>query len=61
MTKFPVQIMKRALYEAGKETKVSFEISLAGTTVENISLDDAKVLSDMLQNLIQVEKEVTHE
>lgn len=61
MTKFPVQIMKHALYEAGKDTRVSFEISLAGTTVENVSLDDAKLLADMLQNLIQEEKEVSHE
>ena len=61
MMKFPVQIMKHALYEAGKETKVSFEISLAGTTIENVSLDDAKLLANMLQNLIQVGKEASHE
>lgn len=61
MMKFPVQIMKHVLYEGGKEEKVSFDISLAGTTVENVSLDDAKQLTDMLQNLIQAGKEVSHE
>lgn len=61
MMKFPVQIMKHVLYDGSKESKVSFDISLAGTTVENVSLDDARVLSDMLRNLIQDKKEVSNE
>ena len=54
MMKFPVQIMKHVLYEGGKEEKVSFDISIAGTTVEGVSLDDARELTVMLQNLVQV-------
>lgn len=62
MMKFPVQILKHILYEGGKEEKVSFDISIAGTTVENVSPEDAKTLMNMLQNLVQVEKkEVNHE
>lgn len=61
MMKFPVQIMKHVLYEGGKEEKVSFDISIAGTTVEGVSLDDARELTVMLQNLVEVKKEVNHE
>ena len=62
MMKFPVQILKHVLYENGKEAKVSFDISIAGTTVESVSLDEAEQLTNMLQNLVQVEKkEVSHE
>lgn len=60
--KFPVQVMAHALYEGNAEPKVSYDISLAGTTVENVSPEDAKKLLNMLQNLIQVEgKEANHE
>ena len=60
--KFPVQVMAHSLYEGNAEPKVSYDISLAGTTVENVSPEDAKKLLNMLQNLIQVErKEDNHE
>lgn len=60
--KFPVQVMAHTLYEGNAEPKVSYDISLAGTTVENVSPEDAKKLLNMLQNLIQVEeKEAKHE
>lgn len=60
--KFPVQVMAHSLYEGNAEPKVSYDISLAGTTVENVSLEDARKLLNMLQNLIQVErKEANHE
>ena len=60
--KFPVQVMAHSLYEGNAEPKVSYDISLAGTTVENVSPEDAKKLLNMLQNLIQVEgKEANHE
>ena len=60
--KFPVQVMAHSLYEGNAEPKVSYDISLAGTTVENVSPEDARKLLNMLQNLIQVErKEVNHE
>lgn len=60
--KFPVQVMAHALYEGKAEPKVSYDISLAGTTVENVSPEDARMLLNMLQNLIQVErKEANHE
>ena len=55
--KFPVQVMAHTLYEGNAEPKVSYDISLAGTTVENVSPEDAKKLLNMLQNLIQVERE----
>ena len=61
MMKFPVQILKHVLYEGGKEEKVSFDITIAGTTIDNVSLDDARELTNMLQNLVQVKKEVNHE
>ena len=61
MMKFPVQILKHVLYEGGKEEKVSFDITIAGTTIDNVSLDDARELANMLQNLVQVKKEVNHE
>ena len=62
MMKFPVQVMAHSLYEGNAEPKVSYDISLAGTTVENVSPEDAKKLLNMLQNLIQVEgKEANHE
>ena len=60
--KFPVQVMAHTLYDGNAEPKVSYDISLAGTTVENVSPEDAKKLLNMLQNLIQVEgKEANHE
>ena len=60
--KFPIQVMAHTLYEGNAEPKVSYDISLAGTTVENVSPEDAKKLLNMLQNLIQVErKEDNHE
>ncbi len=60
--KFPVQVMAHSLYEGNAEPKVSYDISLAGTTVENVSPEDARKLLNMLQNLIQVErKEANHE
>lgn len=60
--KFPVQVMAHTLYEGNAEPKVSYDISLAGTTVENVSPEDARKLLNMLQNLIQVEgKEANHE
>ena len=60
--KFPVQVMAHALYEGNAEPKVSYDISLAGTTVENVSPEDARKLLNMLQNLIQAErKEANHE
>ena len=60
--KFPVQVMAHSLYEGNAEPKDSYDISLAGTTVENVSPEDAKKLLNMLQNLIQVErKEANHE
>ena len=60
--KFPVQVMAHALYEGNDEPKVSYDISLAGTTVENVSPEDARKLLNMLQNLIQAErKEANHE
>ena len=60
--KFPVQVMAHSLYEGNAEPKVSYDISLAGTTVENVSPEDAKKLLNMLQNLIQIErKEANHE
>ena len=60
--KFPVQVMAHSLYEGNAEPKVSYDISLAGTTVENVSPEDAKKLLNMLQNLIQAErKEANHE
>lgn len=60
--KFPVQVMAHSLYEGNAEPKVSYDISLAGTTVENVSPEDARKLLNMLQNLIQVErKETNHE
>ena len=60
--KFPVQVMAHSLYEGNAEPKVSYDISLAGTTVENVSPEDARMLLNMLQNLIQVEgKEANHE
>ena len=62
MKNFPVQVMTHTLYEGKAEPKVSYDISLAGTTVENISPEDAKTLLNMLQSLIQVDrKEATHE
>lgn len=61
MMKFPVQIMKHVLYEGGKDEKISFDITIAGTTIDNVSLDDARELTNMLQNLVQVKKEVSHE
>ena len=60
--KFPVQVMAHSLYEGNAEPKVSYDISLAGTTVENVSPEDARMLLNMLRNLIQVErKEASHE
>ena len=60
--KFPVQVMAHTQYEGDKETHVSFDISVAGTTIEGVSKDDAKALLKMLQKLVQVEKkEVRHE
>ena len=60
--KFPVQVMAHTLYEGNAEPKVSYDISLAGTTVETVSPEDARMLLNMLQNLIQVErKETNHE
>ena len=60
--KFPVQVMAHTQYEGDKETHVSFDISVAGTTIEGVSKDDAKALLKMLQTLVQVEKkEVSHE
>ena len=60
--KFPVQVMAHTLYEGIAEPKVSYDISLAGTTVENVSPEDARKFLNMLQNLIQVEgKEANHE
>ena len=60
--KFPVQVMAHSLYEGNAEPKVSYDISLAGTTVENVSPEDARKLLNMLQNLIQVDrKEANHE
>ena len=60
--KFPVQVMAHSLYEGNADPKVSYDISLAGTTVENVSPEDAIKLLNMLQNLIQVErKEANHE
>ena len=60
--KFPVQVMAHTLYEGNAEPKVSYDISLTGTTVENVSPEDARMLLNMLQNLIQVErKEANHE
>ena len=62
MKNFPVQVMTHSLYEGNAEPKVSYDISLAGTTVENISPEDATMLMNMLQNLLQVDrKEVSHE
>lgn len=60
--KFPVQVMAHTQYEGDKETHVSFDISVAGTTIEGVSKDDAKALLKMLQKLVQVEKkEVSYE
>ena len=60
--KFPVQVMAHTQYEGDKETHVSFDISVAGTTIEGVSKDDVKALLNMLQKLVQVEKkEVSHE
>ena len=60
--KVPVQVMAHTQYEGDKETHVSFDISVAGTTIEGVSKDDAKALLKMLQKLVQVEKkEVSHE
>ena len=61
MMKFPVQVMAHTLYEGKAEPKISYDISLAGTTVENVSPEDAETLMNMLQNLVQVKKEVNHE
>ena len=61
MKNFPVQVMTHTLYEGDAEPKVSYDISLAGTTVENISPEDAKTLANMLQNLVDNKKEVSHE
>lgn len=60
--KFPVQVMAHALYEGNAEPKVSYDISLAGTTVEGVSQDEAKTLMRLLQNLLQSDrKEANHE
>lgn len=60
--KFPVQVMAHALYEGNAEPKVSYDISLAGTTVEGVSQDEAKTLMRLLQNLLQSDrKEASHE
>ncbi len=61
MKNFPVQVMAHTLYEGSNEPKVSYDISLAGTTVENVSPEDAKTLANMLQNLVDNKKEVSHE
>ena len=61
MKNFPVQVMTHTLYEGDAEPKVSYDISLAGTTVENVSPEDAKTLANMLQNLVDNKKEVSHE
>ena len=60
--KFPVQVMAHTRYEGDKETHVSFDISVAGTTIECVSPEDARTLLKMLQKLVQVEKkEVSNE
>ena len=60
--KFPVQVMAHSLYEGNAEPKVSYDISLAGTTVEGVSQDEAKILMRLLQNLLQSDrKEASHE
>jgi hypothetical protein len=60
--KFPVQVMAHSLYEGNAEPKVSYDISLAGTTVEGVSQDEAKTLMRLLQNLLQSDrKEASHE
>ena len=60
--KFPVQVMAHTLYEGNAEPKVSYDISLAGTTVEGVSQDEAKTLMRLLQNLLQSDrKEANHE
>ena len=60
--KFPVQVMAHSLYEGNAEPKVSYDISLAGTTVEGVSQDEAKTLMRLLQNLLQSDrKEANHE
>lgn len=60
--KFSVQVMAHTRYEGDKETHVSFDISVAGTTIEGVSTEDARTLLKMLQKLVQVErKEVGHE
>ena len=60
--KFPIQVMAHTLYEGNAEPKVSYDISLAGTTVEGVSQDEAKTLMRLLQNLLQSDrKEANHE
>ena len=60
--KFPIQVMAHTLYEGNAEPKVSYDISLAGTTVEGVSQDEAKTLMRLLQNLLQSDrKEASHE
>ena len=61
MKNFPVQVLAHTLYEGGNEPKVSYDISLAGTTVENVSPEEAETLVKMLQRLIETKKEVSHE
>ena len=42
--------------------RLSFDISVAGTTVEGVSADDARTLLKVLQKLVQVKKkEVSNE
>lgn len=61
MKRFPVQIMTHSLYEGNGEPKVSYDISLAGTTVDNVSPEDARILADMLNMLLKERKEADHE
>ena len=59
--RFPVQIMKHERFDGENKVDVSFDISLAGTTIEGVSQEDARTLVKVLQVLIETKKEVNHE
>lgn len=59
--RFPVQIMKHERFDGENKVDVSFDISLAGTTIEGVSQEDARTLVKVLQVLIETKKEVSHE
>lgn len=59
--RFPVQVQQHVRYEGEQKTSVSFDISMAGTTIEGVSQEDVMVLVKVLQVLIETKKEVNHE